>query len=143
MTKQSAILLSAIRGQHLGPNRIAERIAGVGIPMVGPAAAAAFDLDKLSFARAPHPLEPGLESGIAALMLPATPAQRIEFLPPLTSQQTSAVPFRLIFSAPDLRHTANRLQALGLPATKHRPTLAIEDPDGDQIVFIRTAKDIR
>jgi hypothetical protein len=39
MTKQRAILLSAIRGQHLGPNRIAERIAGVGIPMADPAEA--------------------------------------------------------------------------------------------------------
>jgi len=80
-------------GQHLGPHRIADHIAGAGIPMADPAAAAAFYLDKLSFARAPHPLEPGLESGIAALMLPATPAQRIEFLPPLTGQQTSALPF--------------------------------------------------
>ena len=141
MTKQRAILLSAIRGQHLGPHRIAERIAGVGIPMADPAEAIAFYLDKLSFARAPQPLEPGLESGIAALMLPATPAQRIEFLPPLTGQQTSALPFRLIFSVPDLRRTAGRLQALGLPATKHRSALAIEDPDGDQVVFIGSARE--
>ena len=128
-------------GQHLGPHRIADHIAGVGIPMADPAAAAAFYLDKLSFARAPHPLEPGLESGIAALMLPATPAQRIEFLPPLTGQQTSALPFRLIFSVPDLRRTAGRLQALGLPATEHRSALVIEDPDGDQVVFIRSARE--
>jgi catechol 2,3-dioxygenase-like lactoylglutathione lyase family enzyme len=131
------------RGQHLGPHRIEDRIAGVGIPMADPAAATAtaFYLDKLSFARAPHPLEPGLESGIAALMLPGTPAQRIEFLPPLTSQQASALPIRLIFSVPDLRHTAGRPQALGLRVTKHRSGLAVEDPDGDQIVFIRVAKE--
>jgi catechol 2,3-dioxygenase-like lactoylglutathione lyase family enzyme len=141
MTKQRAILLSAIRGQHLGPNRLAERIAGVGIPMADPAEATAFYLDKLSFARAPHPLESGLESGIAALMLPATPAQRIEFLPPLTGQQTSALPFRLIFSVPDLRRAAGRLQALGLPATKDRSKLVIEDPDGAPVVFIRSARE--
>jgi len=109
--------------------------------MADPAEATAFYLDKLSFARAPHPLEPGLESGIAAQMLPATPAQRIEFLPSLTGQQTSALPFRLICSVPDLRHTARRLQALGLPATKHRSALVIEDPGRDQVVFIRSARE--
>ena len=128
-------------GQHLGANRIAERIAGVGIPMADPAAATAFYLDKLSFARASHPLEPALESGIVTLVLPATPAQRIEFLPPLTGQPASALPFRLIFSVPDLGRTAGRLQALGLHATRHRTSLEIEDPDGDQVVFIRSAKE--
>ena len=125
------------RGQHLGPDRVAERIAGVGIPMADPPEAIAFYLDKLSFARAPHPLE----SGSAALMLPGTPAQRIEFLPSLSGQPASALPFRLIFSVPDLRRTFGQLQALGLHATRHRTALAIEDPDGDQVVFIRTAKE--
>ena len=121
------------RGQHLGPDRIADRIAGVGIPMADPVAATSFYIDKLSFARAAHSLEPG----IAALTLPDTPDQRIEFLPPLSTQAPTALPFRLIFSVPDLRRTARRLRALGLPAEKHRSTLVIADPDGDRIVFAK------
>jgi catechol 2,3-dioxygenase-like lactoylglutathione lyase family enzyme len=125
------------RGQHLGLDRIADRIAGVGIPMADPAAAASFYLDKLSFARAAQSLEPG----IAALMLPGAPGQRIEFLPPFSGQAPNALSFRLIFSVPDLRPTTGRLHALGLPAKKHGPTVIIQDPEGDSIAFIRTAKE--
>jgi catechol 2,3-dioxygenase-like lactoylglutathione lyase family enzyme len=126
------------RGQHLGPDRIAERIAGVGIPMADPATATAFYLQKLSFEHAPHPLEP--ES--PALSLPGTPDQRIELLPPAPAASSSepALSFRLIFPVPDLSHTADRLHALGMPANKYKSTLVIDDPDGDQIVFIRASK---
>jgi len=124
------------RGQHLGPDRIADRIAGVGIPMADPAAASGFYLDKLSFARAPH----SIESGNAALMLPGTPVQRIEFIPS-SGAQPNGLPFRLVFSVPDLRRTANRLRMLGLPAKKQRGALVIADPDGDQLVFIRAPKE--
>jgi catechol 2,3-dioxygenase-like lactoylglutathione lyase family enzyme len=125
------------QGQHLGPDRISERIAGVGIPMTDPASATAFYVDKLSFVRASHPLEPGY----TALMLPGTPGQRIEFLPRSAVPQTVALPFRLIFSVPDLRRTADHLHAQGMPAKKHGATLVVEDPDGDQIVFIRASQE--
>jgi catechol 2,3-dioxygenase-like lactoylglutathione lyase family enzyme len=125
------------RGQHLGPDRIADRIAGVGIPMADPAAATTFYLEKLSFARAPHPLE----SGYAALMLPGTPDQRIEFLPPSADPQPTSLPFRLVLSVPDLRRTAGRFHALGVAAKKYRSTLVIGDPEGDPIVFIRASKE--
>jgi hypothetical protein len=104
--------------------------------MADPAAASGFYLDKLSFARAPH----SIESGNAALMLPGTPVQRIEFIPS-SGAQPNGLPFRLVFSVPDLRRTANRLRMLGLPAKKQRGALVIADPDGDQLVFIRAPKE--
>ncbi len=127
------------RGQHLGPDRIADRIAGVGIPMADPVAATTFYLDKLSFARSTHPLEPGYP----ALTLPGTPDQRVEFLPPSGVQPPSSLLFRLIFSVPDLRRAANRLRTLRLPVKKQRGALVITDPDGDPIVFIQAPKEHR
>jgi len=121
------------RGQHLGPDRIAERIAGVSIPFADPAAAAAFYIDKLSFTGHAHPLEPGFP----ALTLPGTPEQQIEILPAATATSTS-LPFHLIFSVPNLRRTADRLRTLGLAAKKRGKTLTIQDPDGDAIVFVET-----
>jgi catechol 2,3-dioxygenase-like lactoylglutathione lyase family enzyme len=119
------------RGQHLGPDRIADRMAGAGIPMADPAAAAAFYIDKLSFQRG-HPLEPGY----TALALPGTPDQQVEVLPASGSQQPGTLPFHLIFSVSDIRQTADRLRGLGFAMKKHGRTLTIDDPDGDTIVFI-------
>jgi catechol 2,3-dioxygenase-like lactoylglutathione lyase family enzyme len=119
------------RGQHLGPNRIADTIAGVGIPFSDPQLATAFYEQKLSFKTAAQPLE----HGMAALALPGTPNQRIELLPPSTAQ-TTALPFRLIFAVSDLRSTARKLHELDLKAEKHHGSIVIRDPDGDAMVFI-------
>jgi catechol 2,3-dioxygenase-like lactoylglutathione lyase family enzyme len=119
------------RGQHLGRDRIARRIAGVGIPFGDPAAAEAFYVDKLSFVRSAHPLEPGY----SALTLPGTPDQQIEFLPAAAVATANALPFHLVFSVPSLHHAADHLRTLGFTATKHGKMLTIEDPDGDAIVF--------
>ncbi|HEX4038018.1 MAG TPA: VOC family protein [Acidobacteriaceae bacterium] len=119
------------RGQHLGLERIADAIAGAGIPFSDLAAAQAFYEQKLSFTPAASPLEPGKTT----LALPATPNQRIELLPPDTAQP-NALPFRIVFAVSDLRSTARRLHQLGLPAEKHRGALVIHDPDGDAVVFI-------
>jgi catechol 2,3-dioxygenase-like lactoylglutathione lyase family enzyme len=120
------------RGQHLGPDRIADRIVGVGIPMADPAAATAFYIDKLSFQRT-HPLEPGT----TALALPGTPDQQIEILPS-SANQPGALPFRLIFSVPDFRQTERRLRSLGFTPKTHGKMIAIKDPDGDELVFVET-----
>jgi catechol 2,3-dioxygenase-like lactoylglutathione lyase family enzyme len=119
------------RGQHLGANRIADRIAGVGIPMTDPAAATAFYVGKFGFRQGAHPLEPGW----TALALPGETDQRIEFLPDGASP--GRLPFRLVFAVPDLRATGARLRAIGLTTRKHGPVLWIEDPDGNQLVFVR------
>jgi catechol 2,3-dioxygenase-like lactoylglutathione lyase family enzyme len=122
------------RGQHLGPDRIAERIAGVGVPMADPVAAASFYKDKLSFKRGARPLE----AGLTALTLPGSPSQEVEILPASVGGVTNALPFHLIFSVSDLRRTDERLRALDLTAKKHAKTLVIDDPDGDEIVLVAT-----
>lgn len=120
------------RGQHLGPSRIAERIAGVGIPFADPAAARTFYVDKLSFRRNARPFQPGYP----ALAVPGTPDQQIDILPPPPGETGKNLPFDLIFSVPNVRHTADQLRALGVAATRHGRTLIIHDPDGDTIVLI-------
>jgi catechol 2,3-dioxygenase-like lactoylglutathione lyase family enzyme len=119
------------RGQHLGPNRVAERIAGVGIPFADLAAAREFYIDKLSFRIASR----SLETGYTALGLPGTPDQQIELLPPSVATPNS-LPFHLIFSVPSLRQTAEQLRTLGFAPKKHGKSLTIDDPDGDAIVFV-------
>jgi hypothetical protein len=122
------------RGQHLGSDRIAERIAGVGVPMADPTAAGGFYTDKLSFKRGARPLE----AGLTALTLPGSPSQEVEILPASVGGVTNTLPFHLIFSVSDLRRTEERLRWLGLTAKKHAKTLVIDDPDGDLIVFAAT-----
>ena len=124
------------RGQHLGPDRIAERIAGVGIPFADPAAAETFYLDKLSFQRGARPLL----IGDPALALPGTAGQQIEFLPAASGSTEGALPFALILSVPSLRHTADRLRTLGFAAEKHGKALVVHDPEGDSIVFVEARR---
>jgi catechol 2,3-dioxygenase-like lactoylglutathione lyase family enzyme len=123
------------RGQHLGSDRIAERIAGVGIVVADPRAATSFYVEKLSFATATRTLE----GNVPALGIPGTPEQRIELLGPEAAganQNAGSLPFRLIFSVADLRQTAKRLRALNLSAKKQNGSLVVEDPDGDAMIFI-------
>lgn len=119
------------RGKHLGPNRVAETIAGVGIPVQDARAATSFYEDKLSFRPAG---KPALESGHASLALPGS-EQRIEFLG-LDAAQNGSLHFRFIFSVPDLSRANLRLRALGFSPVKHGREVSIADPDGDAIVFI-------
>ena len=119
------------RGQHLGSDRIAEHIVGVGIPFADSAAAQSFYIDKLSFQHTSRTILPGY----GALALPGTPDQQIEFLP-AAALPSNSMPFDLIFSVPSLHRAADRLRALGLTAKKHGRTLVIDDPDGDSVVFV-------
>ncbi len=124
------------RGQHLGPDRIAERIVAVGIPFTHPAEAETFYIDKLSFQRDASPRE----SGYAVVALPSSADQQIEFLSQQAGASPNALPFRLFFSVANLRRTADRLRTLGFTSAKHGKTLAIHDPDGDTIVFVHTGR---
>lgn len=119
------------RGKHLGVNRIAERIVGVGIPMQDPGGATSFYEQKLSFRPAHRDLQPE----IPALALPGGSGERLEWIPPVPSG--SALPFRIFLPVQNLRGTARRLRTLGFQPTTRRGGVGISDPDGDQLVFIR------
>ncbi len=128
------------RGMHLGPERVAVQIVGVGVPMQDVRAAASFYEDKLSFIPAGHPLEPGA----TALRLPGAADEQIEFLFPASlpgAFNDAKLHFSILFSVPDLGSTRARLRSLGLAPKKHGPTLTIHDPDGDAIVFVAAASD--
>jgi catechol 2,3-dioxygenase-like lactoylglutathione lyase family enzyme len=119
------------RGQHLGPNRIADTIAGVGIPFSDPQTATTYYEQKLSF----RPAAQSLEHGSPSLALPGNPHQRIEVLPPSTAQE-HALPFRLLFGVSDLHATSHKLHKMGFKVEKQHGALVIHDPDGDAIVFL-------
>ncbi len=120
------------RGKHLGPDRIAKRIAGVGIPVSDVKAATAFYVETLSF----RPAAKELEKHRAALVLPGTLGERVELIGG-ESAAAGSPSFRLIFSVPDLHRTAARLRGLGFPVKQSQGEVVIQDPDGDRIVFIR------
>lgn len=124
------------RGQHLGPDRIAERILGVGIPFADAAVAEGFYVDKLSFqhtARAPV-------AGHPAVTLPGSSEDQIEFLSTAQGETPNSLSFHLIFSVPNLSRTAEHLRALGFSFRKEGNALAIQDPDGDTFVFVKTSR---
>jgi catechol 2,3-dioxygenase-like lactoylglutathione lyase family enzyme len=113
------------RGKHLGADRIANRIAGVGIGMHDPAAASAFYTEKLGF-RSTH----SFVSGQVAFAIPGDATQQIDFLAPLPDAS-----FELFLAVPNLHSAAAELKARNIPAQKRGKTLAISDPDGNQILF--------
>lgn len=119
------------RGKHLGPDRIAESIAGVGIPVSNLQAATEFYEQKLSFQPAARPLEPGHP----ALLLPGGSGERVELLSGAPADRNS-LPFRLIFGVTNLQQTNHRLRQLGFSVEKHAGERVIHDPDGDAIAFI-------
>lgn len=118
------------RGKHLGTNRIATQLIGVGIPMQDPKAAKRFYEDKLSFSPAMHPLKHG------ALTLPGTRGEQIEFLGP-SAAPSGHLHFWIIFTVANLRTTKAQLRKLGFAPKRHGGALVIDDPDGDAIMFCR------
>ena len=124
------------RGAHLGPNRIAEQIAGAAIPVNDSAVATAFYVTKLSFLRATHPFE----RGNPTLTLPGEPNSSIEFLEPhqtAANDPLVALPFHIQFTVSDLKSASSKLKALGFSAGRHHGAIWVEDPDGNQLVFVR------
>jgi catechol 2,3-dioxygenase-like lactoylglutathione lyase family enzyme len=110
------------QGKHLGANRISNRIVGVSLAMQDRAAAKAFYQQKLDF----HPSR----SLRASLALPGSSDQVVQIAPGGTAVQ-------IFFSISDLDHTAAQLIALHLPVKKQRSTLTVQDPDGNQIAFVK------
>jgi hypothetical protein len=64
--------------------------------------------------------------------LPGLPSQQVQIV-----QHTPGTAFQMYFSVPDLRRAAKQLKALHLTVEKHQNTLAIQDPDGNRIVFVK------
>lgn len=116
------------RGKHLGANRISTAIAGLGIPMLNPRAGLSFYEEKLGF----QPARLSLEQGLTALDIPGPSGEVIELVPSAPKPS-----FRLFFSVPDIGHAAARLKSPHLPFERRGHSLALHDPDGNSIVFLR------
>ncbi len=114
------------RGKHLGANRISKQIVAVSITFHDPNAAEPFYTQKLSF----RPLQRFGAIVRIALQLPGASLQVVQLAP-------AGAVFLIYFPVSNLRDTAARLHALGLPVEKLGSMLTVEDPDGNRIVFVK------
>jgi hypothetical protein len=118
-------------GQHLGPDRIADRMTSVALAMVDPEAARSFYLDKLHFLP--------VRNSNSFLALPGDSGQTVEIVS--AAQGARA---HLTLQTADLTRAAKRLKQQGLSAKASPHTLTLTDPDGNIILIedtIATARD--
>ena len=115
------------QGKHLGANRISEELVAVGIEMQDAATAREFYERNLSFVPVPR-----LSTGEIWFELPGLPSQQVQII-----QHAPSTAFIMYFSVADLRQAEKQLKALQLTVEKHKKTLAIQDPDGNRILFVK------
>jgi catechol 2,3-dioxygenase-like lactoylglutathione lyase family enzyme len=127
-------------GQHLGPDRVGERMTAVALAMQDPAAARDFYLTKLGFTP--------VADNPARLSLPGTPAQQVEIVPidPLGPRSSIVLESsNLDKAAAQLtrqqvefkRASASATDAKG--KTRTNEMISVTDPDGN-IIRIQFAK---
>ena len=107
-------------GQHLSPDRVADKMTVVTLAMQDPAAARDFYLTKLGFT--------ATKSNPMLLNLPGASGQMVEIVPadPLGSKS------KILLTSPDIRRSGELLKAKGIDFTDGN-TLTVTDPDGNII----------
>jgi catechol 2,3-dioxygenase-like lactoylglutathione lyase family enzyme len=107
-------------GQHLSPDRVADKMTVVTLAMQDPAAARDFYLTKLGFTAS--------KSNPMLLNLPGKSGQMVEIVPadPLGSKS------KILLTSPDIRKTGELLKAKGVAFTDG-DTITVTDPDGNII----------
>jgi len=107
-------------GQHLSPDRVADKMTVVVLAMQDPAAARDFYLTKLGFT--------ATKSNPMLLNLPGASGQMVEIVPadPLGSKS------KILLTSPDIRRSGELLKAKGIDFTDGN-TLTVTDPDGNII----------
>ena len=107
-------------GQHLSPDRVADKMTVVTLAMQDPAAARDFYLTKLGFT--------ATKSNPMLLNLPGTSGQMVEIVPadPLGTKS------KILLTSPDIRRSGELLKAKGIDFTDGN-TLTVTDPDGNII----------
>jgi catechol 2,3-dioxygenase-like lactoylglutathione lyase family enzyme len=119
-------------GQHLGPDRVADKMTVVALAMKDPAAARAFYLDKLGFTPAANSPD--------RLNLPGASGQQVEIVPldPLGARSS------IVLTTPDLNKSEAQLKRQQVPyqraassatdakgKTRTIDMISITDPDGN------------
>ena len=108
-------------GQHLGPDRIADRLLGVALAMIDPATAKDFYLNDLSF----KPL-PGQQN---VMHLPGNSGEQIEI-----TSSALGTHARITLQTSNLGRATRHLNHEHIKLQKFEEAVAFEDPDGNQIV---------
>ncbi len=108
-------------GQHLGSDRIADRLLGVALAMVDPATAKDFYLNDLSF----KPL-PGQQN---VMHLPGNSGEEIEITSPALGTHA-----RITLQTNNVGRANRHLNHEHIKVQKSNEAILFEDPDGNQIV---------
>jgi catechol 2,3-dioxygenase-like lactoylglutathione lyase family enzyme len=115
-------LHSKDKGKHLGADRIATEIWGVGLRMEDPVVARTFYEQQLGF----HESRTLLEPGLIPLLLPGASDEVVLITPN---------PDEILLMVSSLRHAAAQLSTLHITFQKTPSTLTVQDPDGFRVVF--------
>jgi catechol 2,3-dioxygenase-like lactoylglutathione lyase family enzyme len=123
---------SADKGQHLGPNRLADNFFAVALDMKDPTAATAFYTHKLGFTTVPP--NPSL------LLIPGSKSTEDENIPGPGSQQILIEPYssavsKIFLWVPDLSKISAELKKRNIPYKPAAATITVTDPDGNLLVF--------
>jgi catechol 2,3-dioxygenase-like lactoylglutathione lyase family enzyme len=114
-------------GKHLGPNRIADSIVGIGIPMSDVAAADTFYRDSMQFA----PLPRGREAGANGFRIPGKSDGELDILP-----EAPHAHFHLMLGFANLQRAEQQLKSRYIEVHREGHTLVIHDPDGNIVVLV-------
>jgi catechol 2,3-dioxygenase-like lactoylglutathione lyase family enzyme len=109
-------------GKHLGPERVAEKLVGVSLPMTDPAAARDFYINQLNFK--PIANDP------MYLHMPGESGQEIEITPATIGSHA-----HITFDSSNIAKAARHLHKEGVFAVKNGNTLTIIDPDGNVLLL--------
>src|SRR5271156_4502967 len=109
-------------GKHLGPDRIAEKLVGVSLPMADPPSARDFYINQLNFK--PIANDP------MSMHMPGESGQEIEILP-----ATAGSHARITLESSNLGKAARHLHKEGIFAVKNGATLTVIDPDGNVLLL--------
>jgi len=108
-------------GQHLGSDRIGDRLLGVALAMTDPEGARMFYINQLSFK--PLPGEP------FTMHLPGNSGEEVQIVPASLGQHA-----RIIFETSSLGRSGRRLSHERIKFKKTDDLISFTDPDGNQIL---------
>jgi catechol 2,3-dioxygenase-like lactoylglutathione lyase family enzyme len=109
-------------GKHLGPDRIAEKLVAISLPMTDPTSARDFYINQLNFK--PIANDP------MSMHMPGESGQEIEILP-----ATAGTHARITLESSSVGKAARHLHKEGIFAVKNGATLTIIDPDGNVLLL--------
>jgi len=109
-------------GQHLGPDRIADKMISVSLYMKAPAAARDFYLTKLGFTADP--------ANRYYLHLPGNSGQAIDLIPAESAGTRSVI----LLTTPNIKKAAAQLDANGIVFIGNKNIFTVIDPDDNQII---------